>query len=661
MLSRLELVIFMAEQGFQNKKTKKKHLARNRANIFKYGFGKMKEWKPSKDEIMLIVMITLIFVSSIFSSLFQSNFGKTDIEYLKIVDEYGNTITGKLYKPISATYTNPAPGIILCHGMNNDKDTEGPLAMELAKRGFVVIAVDQQNHGDSDIGMDVLGDYLGTSDTSENDTIGANAMYQYLKSAEFVDGSQMGIVGHSMGGSTARKLALLNPDHRAIIIQAGGPDNLTEVLGMNNYLDIWPLYEELFINPMESRADFLLRGKSMIESNLELIGETPRGDYVDETYGSFVNGTAQRYALCKCTHPGVTWNSKSIQESVAWMIQALQGETNSEAALLEAKSQTYFIKEGLMLFAVILLVLSLIPFASILMTKERFLGLKTSPTESIPSAKKEWWKSATINTLIGGFTFIFLPAIGMIALSATTAVLPFFRLLTGNGSLFWLLINALICSLLFNKWFMKAKEEKNISEEDIGIFKVEAVHEKEQYLAKTLLMVTIFFGYLYFMVVIIQAYLNVEMRYMWPIFKPFTPTRFLLFLVYILPVYLFFKINGGKFMFGQLKLKKYKSEVKTQILWWLKYLFAMEAGLFLVFLIQYLPMIVFGTGPGLSAGILLFFFGLFGIFLMQTLPQFALIFFVTTAFYRKTGKIYLGAFTATLLSAWIMAVSGQLV
>lgn len=651
----------MAEDEPQIEKKKKKKLARNKGNIFKYGLGKIKKWKPSKDEITLMVMIAVIFISSIFSSLLQSNFGKTDIEYIQVVDEYGNAITGKLYRPTTATYDNPAPGIILCHGMNNDKDTEGPLAMELAKRGFVVIAVDQQNHGDSDIGMDVLGDYFGTSETRDDDTIGANAMYQYLKSAEFVDGTLMGIVGHSMGGSTARKLALLNPDHRAVIIQAGGPDDLTEVLGMNNYLDIWPLYEELFIAPMQSRSNFTDEGKIQIELNLDLIGETPRGEYVDETYGVFANGTAQRYALCKCTHPGVTWNQKSIQESVAWMVQSLQGETDGDAALLEAGNQTYLFKEAYMLFAVILLVFSLIPLASIMMSKERFMDLKTSPTETIPTTKKEWWKSATINTLIGGFTFIFLPAMGMIALSATTAILPFFRLLTGNGSLFWLLVNALICSLLFKKWFIKAKEEKGLTEDDIGIFKVEAVQEKEQYLAKTLLMVTIFFGYLYTIVLIIQTYLNVEMRFMWPIFKTFTPTRFLIFLVYLLPVYLFFKINGGKFMYGQLKLQKYESEVKTQIIWWLKYLFAMEAGLFLVFLIQYLPMILFGTGPGLSAGILLFFFGLFGIFLMQTLPQFAVIFFVTTAFYRKTGKIYLGAFTATLLSAWIMAVSGQLV
>ncbi len=648
----------MAEKDPNIKKQKKK---RDSGNLWHYGISKLKTWKPSKDEITLMLMIAVILVSSLFSSLLQSNFGKTDIEYIQVVDEYGNTITGKIYRPTTATYANPAPGILLCHGMNNDKDTEAPLAMELAKRGFVVIAVDQQNHGDSDIGMNVLGDYFGTSETRDDDTIGANAMYQYLKSAEFVDATQMGMVGHSMGGSTVRKLALLNPDHRAVIIQAGGPDDLTVVEGMNNYLDIWPLYEELFITPMESRADFLARGKILIESNLDLIGETPRGKYVDETYGSFVNGTAQRYALCQCTHPAATWNSKSIQESVAWMMQALQGETDEDAALLVANQQTYQLKEGLMLFALILLLLSLIPLSSILLTKSFFQPLKTPITETIPTTSNEWWKSATINTLIGGFTFIFLPAIGMIVISATTAILPLFRLLTGNGTLFWLLINALICSLLFKKWFTGAKATKQITEEDLGMFPQEARKEKEQYLAKTVLLVLIFFGYLYAIVVFIQNVFNLEVRYIWPILKEFTPLRFGMFLAYLLPVYLFFKYNGGMFMFGQLKMKKYDSEIKTQLIWWAKYLFTMETGLLFVFLLQYLPMFIFGAGPGLSAGILLFFFGLFGIFLMQTLPQFALIFFLTTVFYRKTGKIYLGAFTATMLTTWIMAVSGQLV
>lgn len=109
-------------------------------------------------------------------------------------------------------------------------------------------------------------------------------------------------------------------------------------------------------------------------------------------------------------------------------------------------------------------------------------------------------------------------------------------------------------------------------------------------------------------------------------------------------------------------MKTYDSGIKTQFIWWIKYLFAMEAGLLMVFLIQYGPMYLFGTGPGFSfLGLLGGIMGLYGIFLMQSLPQFALVFFIMVALYRKTGKIYVGSWVGTIITAWILAVSGQLI
>jgi hypothetical protein len=482
-----------------------------------------------------------------------------------------------------------------------------------------------------------------------------------LKNSEFVDGSRMGVIGHSMGGGTAETIARMHPDNMAVIIQAGPAVNMSTVLGMHNYLEIWTYYEELFITEMESRADYMARGKAMIEYNLDLIGETPRNDYVDENYGNFSEGTAQRYALCSCTHPGGTWNRKSIQESVAWMQQALMGELYSESLMLEAGQQYYQIKETLTLIALIAALISILPLASMLMDTKYFSELITPMSEKIPNPGGKWWKAATINTLIGGISFIFLPMIGMIGFGALTIVLPLFRLLTGNGSLLWLLVNAGICIILFNAWFKRNKEPLGLTLEDLGAFPRKKNDDQSRYLLKTFLLTVIVFGYLYILVTIIQSYFMVELRAMWPILKMFTPYRFGLFLLYLIPMYPFFKVNGGLFMFGQARMKPMKSPALTQLVWWLKYIFAMEAGLFLVFLIQYIPLFVFKTGPGLGFGMLQLLFGLFGIFSFQILPQFAIVFFITTYLFRKTGKIYVGAYIATMLATWIMAISGQLV
>ena len=74
---------------------------------------------------------------------------------------------------------------------------------------------------------------------------------------------------------------------------------------------------------------------------------------------------------------------------------------------------------------------------------------------------------------------------------------------------------------------------------------------------------------------------------------------------------------------------------------------AVIAVLLVMILINYLPMFLFGTGP-------ILLMGLYGIFLMAYLPIFAGIFFLMTAFYQQTGRIYLGAIMATFIVVWIM-------
>jgi hypothetical protein len=102
--------------------------------VMKAAFSLLKKWKPTRSETFLIGLIFVVILSSVGASLMQSNFGTIEIKYVRLVDEYGNAVTGKLYKPNSATIENPAPRVLVAHGMNNDKDTEAPVALELAKR-----------------------------------------------------------------------------------------------------------------------------------------------------------------------------------------------------------------------------------------------------------------------------------------------------------------------------------------------------------------------------------------------------------------------------------------------------------------------------------------------------------------------------------------------
>ena len=55
--------------------------------------------------------------------------------------------------------------------------------IELARRGFVVLTIDANGHGNSDPG-----------------TGSGAAALDYITSLDYVDSTQIGLIGHSMGG-----------------------------------------------------------------------------------------------------------------------------------------------------------------------------------------------------------------------------------------------------------------------------------------------------------------------------------------------------------------------------------------------------------------------------------------------------------------------------
>src|SRR2546428_14064146 len=59
-------------------------------------------------------------------------------------------MSGLLHTPRNATPKTPAPGILAVHGYINSRETQDGFAIEFARRGYVVLALDQTGHGYSD-------------------------------------------------------------------------------------------------------------------------------------------------------------------------------------------------------------------------------------------------------------------------------------------------------------------------------------------------------------------------------------------------------------------------------------------------------------------------------------------------------------------------------
>jgi pimeloyl-ACP methyl ester carboxylesterase len=220
----------------------------------------------------LIVCVVVIFFSVMMAHYIERDFGRVDVQFIRIVDDTGTNISGKLFRPTSVTTQNKAPGVLNLHGGNNDKDTQDPVSIELARHGFVVVAVDAYGQGDSQ-GLQDVGQVFGNPAYTQ----GRDSGYLFLKNLPFVDANNLGIVGHSMGGIDAFKIAALNPDVKGLVSLDGemlvmAPVNTNVLYVKDTWSDMTPGAPPLpTVNP------------ALCRQTSPLIWETTYGDFSDLT------------------------------------------------------------------------------------------------------------------------------------------------------------------------------------------------------------------------------------------------------------------------------------------------------------------------------------------------------------------------------------------
>jgi cephalosporin-C deacetylase-like acetyl esterase len=77
----------------------------------------------------------------------DADLGGIRIEDIRFKGAKGNTMSALLYIPPNATAQTPTPGILAVHGYINSRETQDGFAIEFARRGYVVLALDQIGHG----------------------------------------------------------------------------------------------------------------------------------------------------------------------------------------------------------------------------------------------------------------------------------------------------------------------------------------------------------------------------------------------------------------------------------------------------------------------------------------------------------------------------------
>ena len=173
-----------------------------------------------KPHFWVAISLVLCLIGSFGAYFVQSSGSSVEIRQNTLESSYG-PINLLVYKPKTATVENPAPCVVVCSGMEDNLQKQGDFATELARRGCVVVAMDQVSHGNTGEFTTVKyitndeGQYYNVDTASYVNSIdeatrfNAHGMIDVVEyiwaNMGFVDHDRIGVTGHSQGGVNATR------------------------------------------------------------------------------------------------------------------------------------------------------------------------------------------------------------------------------------------------------------------------------------------------------------------------------------------------------------------------------------------------------------------------------------------------------------------------
>ncbi len=160
-----------------------------------------------KPVVLLIISLLLVLIGSIVAAQFNSSNGEVDVSRIYFDTERGE-LSGLLYKPDGAD-SEARPTLVTTHGYLNSAEMQDAHAIEMSKRGYVVLALDQYDHGHSTGTMEKPIPFFSFWPYAIYDAV----QYMYEQDYVLKDAEQNGVIavsGHSMGGFSSTHAVMLD-------------------------------------------------------------------------------------------------------------------------------------------------------------------------------------------------------------------------------------------------------------------------------------------------------------------------------------------------------------------------------------------------------------------------------------------------------------------
>lgn len=372
-------------------------------------------------QIILCISLALMLLCGIVVNAVQTSGGKVAMRELTIETDSGYTMSAYLLVPKTATAENPAPAIVTSHGYLNNKEMTDANYVELARRGFVVLAIDQPDHGDSDVTPDFF-------------ILAPDGVYQgvlALSRMPFVDASRIGVTGHSMGSwsvNAAIQADNLNetPLIAAALIHCNDPlyqdadGNFANPYGSRDVAVISAIYDEFFGTSVSADGQPLSSPYFMETATAQTFlnfGRNPAESEVREAYTEYREDVDGKETLRIVYRPPIIhpWSHFSARSES--YICDFFSKTLSAPNPIDPNNQVWQWKEAFNFVGVIGFVLFLCSFTTLLVFTPTFACLRADETVKPMPVKdktgKLWfWLSLAAGSVFGSLVYLTLVNMG---------------------------------------------------------------------------------------------------------------------------------------------------------------------------------------------------------------------------------------------------------
>jgi pimeloyl-ACP methyl ester carboxylesterase len=557
---------------------------------------------------LAIAGLVLILAGGLLAYLTQTS-GGIQIRDIRFAGAKGNTMSALLYIPPNATAQTPAPGILAVHGYINSRETQDGFAIEFARRGYVVLDLDQTGHGYSD------------GPAFANGFGGPDGLAQ-LRSLDIVDKNNIGLEGHSMGGWTVLAAAAAMPnDYKSMVLEGSSTGKPFAAEGTTS----WPRNVALVFAQYEEFSTLmwgvdLARDVTQSHKLWALFG-TQGPVEPGKLYGDIAQGTARVLYTPAITHPAEHISHEAIGYSLDWFARTLQGGTPRPA-----DDQIWFRKEIGTLVALIGFVALLLGVFDGLLEAPAFSHLRLPEVAdgSVPAAPASsggrWTTALILSAFIPALTYYPAFALG------GTLVLPSAHMPQGitNQILVWAVLNGLI-TLALMPFAPKRASRSGIIGPSIMI---------------TLATVIVGYAALW----LADLVFKIDFRFWIVALKLMNAKQFLIFLIYLVPFTAFFVIAL------HVLHRNFSTMGAGRGALYLTNIMALTLGFIVLLVLQYGTLWISGKlfNPLPDPG----FVPLSTIVAIQFVPLLAIAAIIATFTWRRTGSSLPGALICGVFVTW---------